>query len=388
MLAAAFIVTLIAALLGELSWSVVVGMGCVWFVKKCVQLAVAEGAFAEPNPTSVTTTGQEIMRFGIQAGLEVYSHQPLADGVRCKVVVEGIDTYLHHSGSGWGEAELDAVYLLGGGQYSRHDSLLIDRQRAQLFAQDQYRHSYSFLYTGTGRHLSMLLRIPEPHKCQHGLPMADKPLKVTLWTLTAAEETEMKAREDEQQREEAAMQREELRQQALELATLADVGSNFLNPEFQKNYAAKHTAEILKTWGQHWRQEYLALMRNEPLYALMREEHPEVLEYFTARFTVVKLAEWKAVEPTPPQPEAKPKVTPEEWAARIERYRQRSLTRKRVKVEDYKADVMQDLELLQEFIADLDNYPLDEDERERLTTEFKERLLGGEEENNNGFKQL
>lgn len=44
--------------------------------------------------------------------------------------------------------------------------------------------------------------------------------------------------------------------------------------------------------------------------------------------------------------------------------------------------------MLQDFIADLDRYPLDDDERERLITEFKERLLGGEEENSNGFKQL
>jgi hypothetical protein len=62
--------------------------------------------------------------------------------------------------------------------------------------------------------------------------------------------------------------------------------------------------------------------------------------------------------------------------------------RKRVKFEDHRADVLQDLEMLQDFISDLDRYPLDEDERERLIQEFKERLLGGEEESNNGFRQL
>jgi hypothetical protein len=59
-----------------------------------------------------------------------------------------------------------------------------------------------------------------------------------------------------------------------------------------------------------------------------------------ARLEVIRIAEWLAVEPAP---EPKPKVTPDEWRARIERYQQRFLTRKRVKVEDYKADMMQAL---------------------------------------------
>jgi hypothetical protein len=94
-----------------------------------------------------------------------------------------------------------------------------------------------------------------------------------------------------------------------------------------------------------------------------------------------------AVQPAPPPSEPKRK-TLDEVLAGIERHRRRELHKKRVKADDHKADLMQDLELLQEFIADLDNYPLDEDERERLITEFKERLLGGEEESSNGFKQL
>src|SRR5438105_2130641 len=126
MLASAFFVTLIAALMGDLSWCVPLGFGTAWIVKKCVELAIAEGAWSEPNPVSVANTGKEIMRFGIQAGLEVYSHQTLAYGVRCKVVVRGIDDYLHSSGpgQGWSTAKLDAVYLLRDGQYVRHESLL------------------------------------------------------------------------------------------------------------------------------------------------------------------------------------------------------------------------------------------------------------------------
>lgn len=87
-------------------------------------------------------------------------------------------------------------------------------------------------------------------------------------------------------------------------------------------------------------------------------------------------------------PQIKPKKTLDEVLAGIERFRRRELHKIRVKVEDHKAFMMQNLELLQEFIADLNNYPLDEDQREDLIKEFKERLLGGEEEHGNGFKQL
>jgi hypothetical protein len=344
----------------------------------------------EGKPAVASGKDTEIMGFGIQSGLEVYSHQPLAYGVRCKVVVNGIDDYLHGQGQGWGIAKLDAVYLLGDGQYVRHGSLLFDRQPAVLFAEDPHQHRYSFLYTGTGRHLSVLLRIPPDHKCQHAWPLDNKPLWVSVRTLTEAEEVASKAQEHEQQWEEAEKQREDLRRQVLELATVADLESNFLDPEFQQNYAAKRTTEILKTLSPQWRDEYLALISNEALYALVQEEYPHVLEFFSGRFQVVRIAERLAVEPTPepPAPEQKSRLTPEEWAARIERYRQRSLTRKRVKIEDHKADVIQDLEMLQEFVDDLDRYPLDEDERERLIQEFKERMLGSEEENTIGYRQL
>jgi hypothetical protein len=354
--------------------------------------ALASSDFAKQLWGPDSAQGTVIMQFHIQAGQEVYNHQPLAEGLRCKVVVQGIDDYHHSSGpgQGWSTAKLDAVYLLGDGKYVRHESLLFDSRLAVLFEEDPYNHRYSFIYTGTGRQVSILLRIPEPHKSQHTWPLANKPLQVTIRTLTAAEEVEVKAREKEQEREEAEMQREELNRRALELATLAFVENNFLSPEFQQNYAAKHTAKILNTLSSEWRAEYLALMSNKELYDLVQTEHRHVLEFFLARFEVSRIAQRLAVEPTPPPPAPEPKsrLTPEEWQARIERYRQRSLTRKRVKVEDYKADVMQDLELLQEFIADLDNYPLDEDERERLINEFKERLLGGEEEGSNGYRQL
>jgi hypothetical protein len=178
---------------------------------------------------------------------------------------------------------------------------------------------------------------------------------------------------------------QEVQKRALEWATLAHLESNFLNPDYRRDYVERNAAKILSTSKQQWLDEYRQLIGDTLLYKLIQTEHAQVLDFLEARFTVVRLAECKILESAP---EAKTTLTPDEWAARIERYRQRSLTRKRVKFEDHRADVLQDLEMLQDFITDLDRYPLDEDERERLITEFKERLLGGEEDSSNGFKQL
>jgi len=139
--------------------------------------------------------------------------------------------------------------------------------------------------------------------------------------------------------------KEELNHLALEWATLAHLESNFLKPEYQQNFAAKHTSKILGTLNREWLEAYRRILGNPELYAIIQDQHPHVLDFLEARLEVIRIAERLAVEPAPPPPapEPKPKVTPDEWRARIERYRQWSLTRKRVKVEAYKADVMQDL---------------------------------------------
>jgi len=144
---------------------------------------------------------------------------------------------------------------------------------------------------------------------------------------------------DERKRE------EELSRLALEWATLAHLESNFLQPEYQQNLAAKHTSKILGTLNREWLEAYRCVLGDPELYAIIQDQHPHVLDFLEARLEVIRIAERLVVEPAPPSlaPEPKPKVTPDEWRARIERYRQRLLTRKRMKVEDYKADVMQAL---------------------------------------------
>jgi hypothetical protein len=132
----------------------------------------------------------------------------------------------------------------------------------------------------------------------------------------------------------------ELIRLALEWAALAHLESNFLKPEYQQNFAAKHASKILGTLNCEWLEAYRHVLGDPELYAIIQDQHPHVLDFMEARLEVIRIAERLAVEPAP---EPKPKVTPDEWRAHIERYQQRFLIRKRVKVEDYKADVKQAL---------------------------------------------
>jgi hypothetical protein len=132
----------------------------------------------------------------------------------------------------------------------------------------------------------------------------------------------------------------ELIRLALEWAALAHLESNFLKPEYRQNFAAKHTSKILGTPNREWREAYRYVLSDPELYAIIQDQHPHVLDFLEARLEVIRIAERLAVEPAP---EPKPKVTPDEWRAHIERYQQRLLIRKCVKVEDYKANVKQAL---------------------------------------------
>jgi hypothetical protein len=139
--------------------------------------------------------------------------------------------------------------------------------------------------------------------------------------------------------------REEVNRLALEWATLAHLESNFLKPEYQQNFAVKHTSKVLGTLNREWLEAYRRVLGDPELYAIIQDQHPHVLDFLEARLEVIRIAERLAVElvPPPPAPEPKPKVTANAWRACMERYRQWSLTHKRVKVKDCKADVMQNL---------------------------------------------
>src|SRR5438067_6043410 len=110
---------------------------------------------------------------------------------------------------------------------------------------------------------------------------------------------------------------------ALEWATLAHLESNFLKPEYQQNFAAKHTSQILGTLNREWLEAYRCVLGDPELYAIIQDQHPHVLDFLEARLEVIRIAERLAVElvPPPPAPEPKPKVTANAWRACMERYR-------------------------------------------------------------------
>jgi len=320
----------------------------------------------------------EVMRLRIKAGVEVYTRESLNKGVPYRVVVEGTNGTLYESGGAWYGAYLDAVYIDRKGQYPRHEGLLLDGQPAVVCEEDRPNHRYTFAYSGTGRHMSIKLALPLGHT-ETSSSYSEGPVKVTIRTLNPKEAAEVRAMEAEQQRKAQEVHRAELNRRALELAKVAYMEQHLLDLNQQQRFAAKHLAEILTTWRYTWRKELFALRADGPFYTFIQEHYPQVLEFFEeARFKVIEIAEHMEDAPAP---EPKHKETPEEW-------RKRTLGNKRGKVAYHKAELLQNMQMLHDFVEELDSYDIDEDERERLIQEFKERLLGGEEDSSNGFRQL
>jgi hypothetical protein len=179
----------------------------------------------------------------------------------------------------------------------------------------------------------------------------------------------------------------------LELAAVAHVEqANFLDPVFQHNFAIAHTARIINTLSPEWLQEYQQLIGDEALYSLIQDQHPHVLEVFEGKFEIVRRAQRLAVEPTPElptsEPQKKPKLTREEWEARIERYRQRQLDRMRVSADDRIAKMLEKVESARRLRERAEELGLDEDQIERLEQELVSDLHDDEDEQTTGYKQL
>jgi hypothetical protein len=359
-------------------WLIIIVLIVAWLVAGII-LGIREDRAAK----ATRIISKELMQFGIISGREVFTSRPIDDGLPCKVVVEGQDTFDNY-GSGErnlsNSLKLDAVYFLSGQQYSRHHSFLLDGQPAEIFAEDPYKHKYSFLYAGTGRQLSIFLRLPKG--CTHSSHFSDS-LQLSILTLTVAEEAEIKAKQDQQLREVAELEREELNRQALTLVMQADLGSNFLKPDFQQSYAAKNIIKVLTQDRREWFTEYQKLRSNEPLFALIQEHYPSVLEFFSARFEVVRIAERLAVA----DPKQKPKLSREEWEAKIERYRQRQVDRVRVGADDKIEKLLARYKSLQHLRERAEQLGLDSDTIDRLERELRSDM-DDNEESGTGYQQL
>jgi hypothetical protein len=341
--------------------------------------------------TMALSDSKTVCQLSIPLEHEVFT-PPLPNGKYFKLIFTGtcaVKSYSHWYG-------IDACYRTTSDHDNfteRHHGLHLDGEAVfdAPLEQERGEHRYVFRYVGTGGRLAV--RLESPLGRLRNAKISDDMIHLTVTPFTMAEtfmlalyDPEAKAREAQERR-----RQEEVAKKAVEWATWGHLESNFLSADYQQQFAAKHRDKILNTFTKQWLSEYQQLLSNELLYTTIQSEHPHVLEVLEARFEVIRIAQRLSVQPAPESPspvEPKPKKTLDEVLAGIERHRRRDLNKKRVKADDHKAEILQDLELLQEFIADLDNYPLDEDERERLITEFKERLLGGEEESGNGFRQL
>src|SRR5215831_9375329 len=84
--------------------------------------------------------------------------------------------------------------------------------------------------------------------------------------------------------------REELNRRALEWATLAHLESNFLKPEYQQNFAAKHISKILGTLNREWLEAYRRVLGDPELYAIIQDQHFHVLDFLEARVEGIRIA--------------------------------------------------------------------------------------------------
>jgi hypothetical protein len=317
---------------------------------------------------------KELMTFRMCAGRAVYTSEPIKEGLPCKVVVTGQDS-LHPQVND--APKIDAVYIFGEQQYTRHNGLLFDGQPAMLFEEDPHNHKFSFVYRGAGRQLSLVLKLPQGRSRYSSIGYSD-PFSVSIRTLTVAEEAEVKAQEDQRLQEAIADQREELRRRALDLATLAQMEQDLLQPDHQQHFAAKHIAEIVTTWAERWRKEYLALKVDAPLYALIQEQYPEVLAFYEARVAVTRIAKRLAVEP-PPAPDRK--ETPNE-------YRDRQLRGFRIDADDKIAKLLSRYESRDRLRERAEQLGFAEDLIEGLEQELLGDLVQDDDSQNNGYRQL
>jgi hypothetical protein len=345
------------------SWQVLVGIFIVW----CAASA-AIGYAIESAKERAKEQSEGLMHFEIYSGAEAYSPAPLAQRERYKVRLTGIDRWQNQGPT---QTFLDAAYLFRNGQYSRHQGLLFDGSTPVLFQEDLYHHSFSYAYTGQDRQLSVFLALPK--NISEG--SSRQALEVRIWKLTAAEEAEVKAVEKKRHEEaEAARQAEEaqmkaqedteLRRLALDLATRADMEQHLLKPEHQKPYATQHMAEILSTWAERWRKEYLEVRLNEPLYKLIEKQYPLVLEFFRARVEVVRVANALAVAP-PTEPS---------FEACMESQRQAELDQYRATADTIFEKLLERIRTSEKLRARVTELGLDQTGVEELVEELKKAL--------------
>ena len=181
----------------------------------------------------------------------------------------------------------------------------------------------------------------------------------------------LKVQQEDHKREQArqAKKEAEARAKLKELNLRAQRESHFLDAEYRENLAKNRTVEVLETKGDV-DQEYDSVMGDEELLSLLRSDAPDVLEWLESRVEVIRLAERAAVAPAPPPPPPPKRRKPTEDDIRA---------RKRYFIERAARDKIAEKEALlssiREFGEALEQYEMDDDDRDRLLHEFVEELV-------------
>jgi hypothetical protein len=319
-----------------------------------------------------------LCQIGISPGHEAFT-PPLPPGM-LKLVFAGACALKSATYTQW--YGVDACYWTDTDHnyLKRHSGLVLNGKEfwQDPLESDRAAHRYSFGYPWKGGRLGVLLK-PPAHYYAFEASSGVIDLAV-MWVSPLEGSGEVEKRKREEQRT----------KRALELAALAHLESNFLDPQYQKDYAASHCSRILGYDRREWLNEYQEVIGDDALYSLIDAEHPHVLEFLEARLEVVRIAQRLAVKPppAPKEPDAKRRLTREEWEARIERYRQRQLDRMRVSADDRIAKLLERVESTRRLRERAEDLGLDEDQIERLEQELMGDLHNDEDDHSNDYKQL
>jgi hypothetical protein len=329
----------------------------------------------------ITASESAICQFTAFLHQEAFSPIPIPHGLKCRLLLTGTCFY-HWSNGAQG---VDAFYkedISGRGNYIIHHALLlIDRKTFdyKLLAEDRALHRYMVPYTGKGAHLGILLKAPtefspKPTDLSGALEVAVLPVPPP-----PVKEVVVQSVVDDQREEEKALQR-----RALAFATQAHLEKNFLDQEFRERYAATYLPRILKEEKQHWLNLYQNVLADCALHSLIQSQYPHVMPYLESLLETARIADRLAVA----DPRKKPKLSREEWEARIERYRQRQVDRLRVGADDKIAKLLARYKSLQHLRERAVQLGLDVDTIDRLEQELRGDMDDEDDGQNTGYRQL
>ncbi len=393
---------------------------------------------------------QDVIELSLQPGYEALTPIQLVRDQRYKITISGV--YRYRCWLVWYEA--DACFEQAGLNFdTRYHKLFFDGKPsgAPVFEEDRYLHRYSFPITGTGKRLSILFHPPTKRQ-----PVTEGGLKATITPLSEEEhlvldgverdtlagqeqllieaerarieaarqqrrelraersraaaarrqqEEEQLRREQERRRQEAKQraeaiknkrdqkaqaqkleeerrraqqERERVEQQAHQAALQEQVmglqirshlEGNVLDQQYRENLTTNHREKVFGLRRVIF-EEYTQLMRNGDLIGTVRQQAPRVLEFLEAQVELVKLAERKEAERSSRPPiRTKPSET---------QIRGRKVYRKRRLARDVGAERRAILESAIEFRNSLEDYPLDEDEKERIFQDYYDEISSEE----------